>query len=149
MGRQTCDTSVTSFYILLQFPQLGKESKSGIRDPSTSERNSDLGGYITYNPSVRLSGRPRYTSRLWRSASFACPLPYAPTRCNQRPSSAPSLASSRSTTRVTTFLHWQMPESGDRRLFWLLQPNRTSTYASLQAMPYPSRLSSDSSIGPG
>ena len=41
MGRQTCDTGVTSFGLLLQFPQLWKESKSGIRDPSTSERDSD------------------------------------------------------------------------------------------------------------
>ena len=43
MGRQTCDTGVTSFGLLLQFPQLSKESKSGIRDPSTSERDSDKG----------------------------------------------------------------------------------------------------------
>ena len=41
MGRRTCDTVVTSLYILLQFPQLWKESKSGIRDPSTSERECD------------------------------------------------------------------------------------------------------------
>ena len=54
MGRQTCDTSVTSFYILLQFPKLWKESKSGIRDPSTSERDSDLGlsWLKTHNPTM-------------------------------------------------------------------------------------------------
>ena len=38
MGWRTCDTGVTSFYILHKFAQLWKESKSGIHDPSTSER---------------------------------------------------------------------------------------------------------------
>ena len=52
MGRQTCDTGITSFYILLQFPQLWKESKSGICDPSTSERDSD-GGRFYRNIRIR------------------------------------------------------------------------------------------------
>ena len=53
MGRRTCDNGVTSFYILLQFPQLWKESKSGIHDPSTYERECDL--HVSYNSvSIRM-----------------------------------------------------------------------------------------------